>query len=117
VRFWTAKGAKEVTQSRSRQGYSFKQVSYDTVGACIGVQRQLGVHCVEVDYQRALELAVPKRGLRCFRNQVIRKNLVSRMRRLARQCLDLGLQENRFRETTGWKQASAWAEACRRGEP
>jgi len=52
-----------VTQSRSRQGHSFKQLSYDTIGACIDVQRQLGVHCMEVDYQRALGLALPKRGL------------------------------------------------------
>jgi len=33
------------------------------VGACIDVQRQLVVHCMEVDYQRALKLALPKRGL------------------------------------------------------
>jgi len=52
-----------MTRSRSRQGYSFKRLSYDTIGACIDVQRQLGVHCMEVDYQRALELALPKRGL------------------------------------------------------
>lgn len=52
-----------VTQPRSDKGYSFKQLSYDTIGSCIDVQRQLGVHCMEVDYQRALELALPKRGL------------------------------------------------------
>ena len=52
-----------MTHARSRQGYSFKQLSYDTIGACIDVQRQLGVHCMEVDYQRALALALPKRGL------------------------------------------------------
>ena len=57
------KGTKEVTHARSKQGYSFKQLSYDTIGACIDVQRQLGVHCMEVDYQRALELALPRRGL------------------------------------------------------
>jgi GxxExxY protein len=33
------------------------------IGACIEVQRQLGLHCMEVDYQRALELALRKRGL------------------------------------------------------
>ena len=35
------------------------------VGLCHGtfdVQRQLGVHCMEVDYQRALELALSRRG-------------------------------------------------------
>jgi GxxExxY protein len=52
-----------VTEPQSRKGYSFKQLSYDTIGACIDVQRQLGVHCMEVDYQRALEIALPKRGL------------------------------------------------------
>jgi GxxExxY protein len=52
-----------VTQFRSNKGYSFKQLSYDTIGACIDVRRQLGVHCMEVDYQRALEIALPKRGL------------------------------------------------------
>jgi hypothetical protein len=45
------------------KGYSFKQLSYDTIGACIDVQRQLGVHCMEVDYQHALEIARPKREL------------------------------------------------------
>jgi GxxExxY protein len=52
-----------VTGPRSEKGYSFKQLSHDTIGACIDVQRQLGVHCMEVDYQRALEIALPKRGL------------------------------------------------------
>ena len=49
---------------RSTKGYDFKPLSHDVIGACIDVQRQLGVHCMEVDYQRALELALPKRGLR-----------------------------------------------------
>ena len=49
---------------RSRKGHGFSQLSYDTIGACIEVQSQLGVHCMEVDYQRALELALGKRGLR-----------------------------------------------------
>jgi GxxExxY protein len=52
-----------VAGPRSEKGYSFKPLSYDTIGACIDVQRQLGVHCMEVDYQRALEIALPKRGL------------------------------------------------------
>lgn len=45
-------------------GYDFEPLSRVVIGACIDVQRQLGVHCMEVDYQRALELALPKRGLR-----------------------------------------------------
>jgi GxxExxY protein len=53
----------------SKKGYQFGQLSYDTLGACIDVQRQLGVHCMEVDYQRALELALPKRGLQ-FQREV-----------------------------------------------
>jgi GxxExxY protein len=52
-----------VSESRSREGYSFEQLSFDTIGACIDVQRQMGLHCMEVDYQRALELALPKHGL------------------------------------------------------
>ena len=53
-----------VGERQSRQGYQFGQLSYETIGACIDVQRQLGLHCMEVDYQRALALALPKRGLR-----------------------------------------------------
>lgn len=34
----------------STQGHSFEQLSYEVIGACIDVQRQLGVHCMEVDY-------------------------------------------------------------------
>lgn len=52
-----------MTSTHSRQGYSFSQLSYDVIGACQDVQRQLGVHCMEVDYQRALEIAFSKRGL------------------------------------------------------
>jgi hypothetical protein len=51
----------------SNKGYQFSRLSYDTLGACIDVQRQLGLHCMEVGYQRALTLALPKRGLRCQR--------------------------------------------------
>jgi len=53
----------------SKQGYQFGQLSYDTIGACIDVQRQLGLHCTEVDYQRALELALPQYGLQ-FQREV-----------------------------------------------
>jgi GxxExxY protein len=54
---------------RSTKGYDFEQLSHDVIGACIDVQRQLGIHCMEVDYQRALELALPKRGLQ-FQREV-----------------------------------------------
>ena len=47
----------------SRKGYDFSALSYEVIGACQDVQRQLGVHCMEVDYQRALEIALSKRGL------------------------------------------------------
>ncbi|MGC8786609.1 MAG: GxxExxY protein [Anaerolineae bacterium] len=53
----------------SRKGYSFGQLSHEVIGACIEVQRQLGIHCMEVDYQRALEIALPKRGLQ-FQREV-----------------------------------------------
>ncbi len=52
-------------------GHAFEQLSYDVFGACIEVQRQLGPHCMEVDYQRALELALAKRGLEFIREAEI----------------------------------------------
>ncbi len=58
-----------MTKPSSTRGYEFNQLSHDTIGACIDVQSQLGVHCMEVDYQRALELALPKRGLQ-FQREV-----------------------------------------------
>ena len=48
---------------RSTKGYDFRQLSHDVIGACTDVQRQLAVHCMEVDHQRALKLALPTRGL------------------------------------------------------
>jgi GxxExxY protein len=48
---------------RARGRYAFEPLSRAAIGACIDVQRQLGLHCMEVDYQRALELALPKHGL------------------------------------------------------
>lgn len=47
----------------STQGHAFEALSHAVIGACIDVQRRLGVHCMEVDYQRALELALPQRNL------------------------------------------------------
>ncbi len=52
-----------MTQSTSQKGYDFSTLSYTVIGACQDVHRQLGVHCMEVDYQRALEIALSKRGL------------------------------------------------------
>jgi GxxExxY protein len=43
--------------------YQFEKLSYNVIGACIDVQRQLGLHCMEVDYQRALAIALPKFGV------------------------------------------------------
>jgi len=52
-----------MTQPVSRQGHEFSALSHTVIGACIDVQKQLGVHCMEVDYQRALEIALSKSGL------------------------------------------------------
>lgn len=49
--------------SRSKKGYNFERLSWEVLGACIEVQRQLGRHCMEVDYQRALALELRKRGI------------------------------------------------------
>lgn len=49
--------------SLSKKGYDFSELSHTVIGACIDVQRQMGLHCMEVDYQRALEIAFGKRGL------------------------------------------------------
>lgn len=52
-----------MTTFRSSKGHDFETLSYSVLGACIEVQKQLGLHCMEIDYQRALELAIGKRGL------------------------------------------------------
>jgi GxxExxY protein len=52
-----------MTTPHSRKGYDFSDLSYAVIGACQDVQRQMGLHCMEVDYQRALEIALSKRGL------------------------------------------------------
>ena len=56
-------------ESRSRKGHNFEDLSYHVLGACIDVQRQLGLHCMEVDYQRALKLALTKREI-AFQREV-----------------------------------------------
>lgn len=48
---------------QTRGKHAFEALSHAVIGACIDVQRQLGVHCTEVDYQRALEIALGLRGL------------------------------------------------------
>ena len=52
-------------------GYQFEPLSYKVLGACIAVQRQLGPHCMEVDYQRALELELRKLLLEYIREAEI----------------------------------------------
>jgi GxxExxY protein len=47
------------------------ELSYKVFGACINVQKQLGTHCMEVDYQRALALELPMRGLSFIREAEI----------------------------------------------
>lgn len=49
--------------------HKFEPLSHKVIAACIDVQRQLGLHCMEVDYQRALEFALPKEGLQ-FQREV-----------------------------------------------
>jgi GxxExxY protein len=56
---------------QSSKGYSFESLSYAVIGACIDVQRQLGPHCKEDDYQRALAIALEKRGIRFEREAEI----------------------------------------------
>ena len=52
-------------------GYQFEPLSYKVFGACIAVQRHLGPHCMEVDYQRALEIELRKLGLEYMREAEI----------------------------------------------
>jgi hypothetical protein len=35
----------------SNKGYDFEALSFPVIGACIDVQRQMGLHCEEEDYQ------------------------------------------------------------------
>lgn len=51
--------------------HQFEPLSYKVFGACIAVQRQLGPHCMEVDYQRALEIELRKLGLEYIREAEI----------------------------------------------
>lgn len=51
--------------------HRFESLSYKVIAAGIDVQRQLGIHCKETDYQRALEIALPKYGVRFEREVVV----------------------------------------------
>jgi len=62
---------ENMEKSRSEKGYDFEPLSYAVIGACIDVQRQLGLHCKEEDYQRALALALTKHGLNYKRESEI----------------------------------------------
>ena len=44
---------------------------YRALAACIAVQRQIGPNCMEVDYQRALEFALPAQNLSFIREAEI----------------------------------------------
>ena len=46
-----------MNEEQPTQGHKFEPLSYIGIGACIDVQRQIGLHCMEVDYQRALKIA------------------------------------------------------------
>ncbi len=52
-----------MSATASRHGYQFGTLSGEVIAACIAVQSELGRHCMEVDYQRALEVALHARGL------------------------------------------------------
>ena len=57
-------------QAHSAKGYDFGSLSHRVIGACIDVQAQLGVHCMEVDYQRAPQLALQKKRGLWYRREV-----------------------------------------------
>ncbi len=71
--------------------HPFEPLSYKVIGACIDVQRQLGTHCMEVDYQRALELALPKFGVQFEREvevPIVYDGVVVTQRRVDFRCWD-----------------------------
>lgn len=71
--------------------HQFEGLSYKVIGACIDVQRQLGVHCMEVDYQRALEIAFPKFGVEYAREveiPIVYDGVVVTKRRVDFKCWD-----------------------------
>lgn len=60
-----------MTSSSSVKGYIFESLSGIVLESCIDVQRQMGVRCMEVDYQRALVIAFKKLGLHGAREVTI----------------------------------------------
>lgn len=71
--------------------HQFEPLSYKVIGACVDVQRQLGVHCREIDYQRALELAFPKFGVQFEREvdvPIIYDGITVTTRRVDFRCWD-----------------------------
>lgn len=71
--------------------HQFEKLSYNIIGACIDVQRQLGLHCMEVDYQRALSIALPKFGVEFQREveiPVVYDEIVVTKRRVDFSCWD-----------------------------
>jgi len=71
--------------------HEFEPLSYKVIGACIDAQKQLGLHCMEVDYQRALELALPKFGVefqREFEIPIVYDGVVVTTRRVDFRCWD-----------------------------
>lgn len=76
----------------SRKGlHVFEPLTYNMIGACIDVQKQLGLHCMEIDYQRALEIALPKFGVEFEREvdiPIVYEGVVITQRRVDFVCWD-----------------------------
>ncbi len=51
----TARGYLPMPGPVSNKGHKFEPLSYAVIGACIDIQRRLGLHCMEVDYRPHLE--------------------------------------------------------------
>ncbi|MBI5301558.1 MAG: GxxExxY protein [Chloroflexi bacterium] len=71
--------------------HQFEPLSYKVIGVCIDVQKQLGLHCMEVDYQRALELALPQFGVQCAREveiPIVYAGIIVTKRRVDFKCWD-----------------------------
>ena len=80
-----------MTEPARKGRHEFERLSDNIIGACIDVQRQLGLHCMEVDYQRALEIALPKFGVEFQREveiPVVYDGVVVTKRRVDFVCWD-----------------------------
>ncbi len=72
--------------------HKFEPLSSKVLAACIDVQRQLGTRCKEVDYQRALALALPKYGVQFEREveiEITYDGVVVTKRRVDFHCWDM----------------------------